>query len=708
MSSTLRSSSASKLTIADVLAGLRRHLVLILLPPVLLVTLAIAYLLVAHRYYQASSRIELNGNSAPVTLDRSAASAANADALEVNTFLQTQVQILQSEAIALRVIHELNLEQAPTFKLTGADAAGQEGTLENSPKRLDHVLNVFQKNLSVQVIPATHLIEVRYTDRDPNRAAAVVNDVVQSLVAYDDQTRFTASSQMNGFLGQELAALRKHSEDLQTKLQTMQQQGGVLSSNGVDPQGRPESYSPALDRVRGSSELLLQAETNAILKQAVYNIAKNGNAEAISTLSGTSLANSSPGVNSSFTALQTLRAQEATLEQQLDQARTRYGARFPKLIELQSSLDAVQRSIKAEVQRIGDRAKSDYQVAEVTETADRKIYEQARREAVDLNGRAAEYGVVKEEADQSRKLYQDLLGHVQEAGVLQGLHASTVTVVDQARPASKPSRPNRPLILAGALLAGLFFGLVGAFAAETLGDRIVSVRAVEEASGAPALAVLPAYSGLSPSESYSEAIRTLRARLLGAPDLTAARILLIASSVPREGRTTLALELARALAQNERRILLVESDLRNPTLNRLLPNQDTNGLAETLAHSAGVRPSVPFAENPSLSVLGAGHPVGSAADVLDSPLLRTRLAEWSSQYDLILLDSPPALTCADALELARLADRILFVVRESVVSGDQVRAALESLLGVISADKISTVVNAARNGLHAYDLPRPS
>ena len=701
MSSTLQSSQASKITVADVLASLRRHLALVLLPPALLLALAIAYLLIAHRYYQSSSRIELNGSSAPVTLDRSAAAAGNLDALSVNTFLQTQVQVLQSEAIALRVIRDLDLQDAPAFKTAGLDAAGPGASLESSPKRLDHVLSVFQKNLSVQVIPATHLIEVRYTDRDPNRAATVVNHVVEALVSYDDQTRFNASSQVNGFLGQELAALRKHSEDLQTKLQKIQQQGGVLSSNGIDPTGRPESYSPALDRVRGASELLLQAETNAILKQAVYNIAKNGNAEAISTLSGTALANSSPGVNSSFTELQTLRSQESTLQQQLDQARTRYGPRFPRLIELQSSLDAVERSIKAEVQRIGDRARSDYQVAQVTETADRKIYEQSRREAVDLNGRAAEYDVVRQEADQSRKLYEDLLGHVQEAGVLQGLHASTVTIVDPARPASKPSRPNPPLILAGALFGGLFFGLVGAFAAETMGGTIVSARGVEEVSGGPALAVLPAYFGSSPSESFTEAIRTLRARLLGAPDLATARVILIASSVSREGRTVLATELARALAQHQRRVLLIESDLRHPSLGPLLSLPDTGGLAEVLAGSSAVRPSVPFPGNPSLSVLGAGHPSGSPADVLDSPLLRTRLTEWSTQFDVILLDSPPVLSSADALELARLADHTLFVVRESAVSRVQLSAALETLLGVTSGNKISTVVNAARNGSHA-------
>ena len=453
--------------------------------------------------------------------------------------------------------------------------------------------------------------------------------------------------------------------------------------------------------MRGASELLLQAETNAILKQAVYNVAKNGNAEAISTLSGTALASSSPGVTSSLTELQTLRSQEATLQQQLDQARTRYGPRFPKLIELQSSLDAVERSIKAEVQRIGDRARSDFEVAEVTETADRKIYEESKREAVDLNGRAAEYDVVRQEADQSRKLYEDLLGHVQEAGVLQGLHASTVTIVDQARPASKPSRPNSPLILAGALVGGLFLGLVGAFAAETLGDRIVSPRMVEEVSGGPALAVLPAYSGSSPSESFTEAIRTLRARLLGAPDLAAARVILIASSVPREGRTLLATELARALAQHGRRVLLVESDLRHPSLGPLLPPPDTGGLAEALAGSATPRPGVPFPESPSLAVLGAGHASGSASDLLDSPLLRTRLAEWSTQYDFLLLDSPPVLSFGDALELARLADHTLFVVRESAVSRVQLNAALESLLGVTSGSKISTVVNAARNGSHA-------
>lgn len=688
-------SQKQPLTIADVTAALRRQLGYLFLPPILLVCLAGAYLTVAHRYYAASSQIEISGSNKNMVFDTPGGSTST-DALEVNSMLQTQARILTSEQIALRVIKDLNLEETPTFKISATPPPGKGPALETSPERTDHALTVFGQHLTAQVIPSTRLLQVRYTDRDPQRAAAVVNLVVQALIDYNFQTRYNASKLASGWLGEQLTELRSHSEQLQARVLQMQQDSGVLASTAVDGDGRSQSFSPALERVRAASDLLLQAQTNTVLKRAIYDAAKDGKAEAISALSGTALANSSPGVNSSLSVLQGLRGQEAALQQQVDQARTKYGARFPRLVELQSSLDAVHHSIDDEARRISDRAENDYRIAQVAESADRRLYDQARRDALGLNGRAAEYDLLRQEADESRKLYEDLLRHLQEAGIVQGLHASDLTIVDRARPPSKPSRPDRALILGASLLAGVFFGLVLVFAVETLGDKIVSGKALESVSGKRPLARLPIFRGEAPSEAFLEALRALRSRLLRGPEAASRGIILVTSAGPKEGKSTVAQQLASSLAQYERKVLLVDADLRSSTITTRLNGGGKRGLAEILANPNDELSMLKIDGSPGLDVLPSGNSSKPPSDLFESPAFREYLAKWRKEYRFILLDAPAVLQYSDALSLAAVADEVFVVCRESVVSTTNLRACLAALSSVTADNNIDLILSAVR------------
>jgi capsular exopolysaccharide synthesis family protein len=651
--------------------------------------------MVAHHYYTAVSRVQVAGTNKALGLDSFAGSNSVGDALETNNILQTQLQIIQSETIALRVIKDLGLESDPGFATS--EKVDTSSPLESSPKRLDHVLSVFSQRLGAQVIPNTRLIDIHFSARDPRRAAEVVNHIVQALIDYNFQARYKANSEAAQGLNDQLSALRRHSEDLQAQLIAMQQKAGVVSSDAVDGQGRPESYSPALDRVRGASEMLLQAQASLVLKKAVYDVAKGGNAEAISTLSGTALAGSSPGVNSSFTVLQSLRNQQALLQQEIDQASTKYGTHYPRLIELQTSLSSVQDSIKQETERISRRAENDYRIAQISEEADRRIYEEARNEAVTLNGKAAEYSLLRQEAEQSRKLYDDLLNHLQEAGILQGLHASNLTVVDPARAPSKASSPKVPVTVGAALFLGLFVGFVLAFAVETVGNKVVSPRTLGTQLGAPPLAALPAFAGASASDSFDEGIRVLRARLHESSDASSGQALLVTSAIPREGKSVVALQLARSFAQRGRRTLLVEADFRAPSLAARLDLPTSVGLADLLDGSNITVMPLSAGVATSLHVLPAGQASSHAADLLDSDQMRSLLVQWRRQYDVVILDSPAVLPFSDTLPLLDQVDYTLMVVREGRVSRDQVASAVELLLGFIPGSKIGVLLNATRN-----------
>jgi uncharacterized protein involved in exopolysaccharide biosynthesis len=332
------------------------------------------------RRYKATSVIQLQKSSSDsLGLDSlmGAATGGASDDMSVNVDLQTQADILQSDALALKVIKDLNLAQNEDFKphfspigwVMGlvsprGPADPVHASLEDSPGRRLHVVKVFGSNLKVKVTAGTRLLEVDYTNRDPKVAAAVVNHLVQSLIDFTFQTKFIATNQVSEWLEGQLGDLRKQSEQLQSRVVALQQGSGIFGVGGTDPQGKPVVYSPILDRLQQSTAQLSQAQMNHILKASLAEVVKTGNAELISQLSGTSIATSgSSGVSNSLVLIQNLRLQEATLKAQIDQDSSQFGAAYPKLIEETASLKGVQQSLQEEIKRTAERVQNDLEVA---------------------------------------------------------------------------------------------------------------------------------------------------------------------------------------------------------------------------------------------------------------------------------------------------------------------------------------------------------
>ena len=464
-------------TLRDLLRIFHRRKRAIVLTASVVFLLSVCACVFMTRRYTAHSVIQLQKSSSDsLGLDSlmGAASGGASDSLSVNIDLQTQADILQSEALALKVIKDLDLEQNEDFKPHFSPVGWAMGlisprgpadpahaSLEDSPGRRGNVVKAFGNNLKVKVTAGTRLLEVDYTNRDPKVAAAVVNHLVQALIDYTFQTKFIATNQVSQWLEGQLGDLRKQSEQLQSRVVALQQGSGIFGVGGTDPQGKPVIYSPVLDRLQQSTAQLSQAQMNRVLKASIAEVVKTGDAEMISQLSGTSIANSSgQGVMNSLTLIQDLRRQQATLQAQIDQDSSQFGAAYPKLIQERASMKGLQQSLQEEIGRTAKRAQNDFKVASKAEQGARAAYETDRSAAEKLNDKSIEYAILSKEADQSQALYQDLLKRLKEAGILEGLHSSNVTVVDQATVPARPSKPQVPLYLA--LGAGL--GLLSAAA----------------------------------------------------------------------------------------------------------------------------------------------------------------------------------------------------------------------------------------------------
>ena len=642
------------------------------------------------RRYEASGIVQLQKSSSDsLDLDSMMGSAlgGGGDSMSENVDLQTQANILQSDTLALKVINELNLEQNKDFKssvnplglVTGLisphgppETAGR--TLENSPRRRARALKVFHNHLKVKVTAGTRLIEVNFTNPDPSVSAAVVNHLVQSLIDFTFQTKFAATSQVSNWLTGQLGDLRKQSEDLAAQVVTMQKETGLFGVGGSDLQGKPIIYSPILDRLQASTAQLSQAQMNRLIKASVYQVVKTGNAELISELSGATLAgSSSPGVSGSLALIQSLRAQHATLEAQIGQDAAVYGSAYPKLIEERASLKRLEQSLQDEIARIAERAKNDNEIAEKTLSGSERAYHADRSAAEKLNDKAIEYSIVQREANESQQLYQDLLKRLKEAGILEGLHSSNITIVDSASPPSDPSTPNVPLFLTVGLAAGLFFGISATMLVDAVDNKVQGVEEVE-ALGISLIGLIPQVKTEemekgailldSRFSAFQEAVRRLRSTLLISRSGRPPQVVLITSGNPAEGKSLLSLNLAVSLAQFDKKVLLLEADMRRPVLMRRLGINEPKGLSVLLADGAATMETLLIHPDfPTLRFIPAGPVPPYPSELIGSPRMQSLISHWQTQYDFILIDCPPVLPVTDVQLIANMADATILVAR---------------------------------------------
>ena len=676
---------ANDLSIADLwpIYLRRKHVFYLILAAVVLPVLR--YCCVATRRYEASGTVEVQNQmvGGMELSDVFNSQELSTDAMTTGLDLQTQADILESQTLALQVIRELNLEQSTDFQRQGVltkvlslVSFGKGRAAIDEPSRMARDLDIFNKNLKVKVESGTRLIHVSYRSADPLVAAAVVNHLITGLVEFNLQTRSAAGTHASKWLSGQLGDLRQQSENLQSKVVKLQQQMGVFSLGSNDSTGKEQIYSTVLDQVQQDTAALSAAESNRILKGALYEVVKDGNPELISGLTGNNMGGASSAVSNSLAVIQSLREQEATLKQDIAHDSAKFGANYPPLNEKRAAQTGLEQSIAAEDSRIAARAKSDYQIAVNAENNTRNLFEQARQKAAQLNDKAIEFTIAQKQADESRGLFEDLSKRLQEAGLVQGLRPSNIATVDPGQTPSKPGFPNIPLFMAAAVGAGLFFGSAGAVFADIVDRRVQTIDEIEHGD-LPLLGVVPhlkskhgGYSleDVSASRStFNEAMRGLRISLMWNNVLQAPRVVLVTSALAGEGKSTIAKGLAMAMAQQGRKVLLIEADLYRPCMKTDLDLDNRGGLRMVLREDT-CNPDdgmvTPFPVRlPNLQILQAGDAEAESADLLESSRMNSLIKSCRDRFDTIILDGPPILSATDAVPLSMLADTTILVAR---------------------------------------------
>jgi len=673
-------SQFDEVLVAEVRRMFRQRRRLIAACTVVCLLLAGGYLLVKAPQFEAGAQIEVRpAGTNSLGLDETAAKVFSPS--EANTQLQTAAQVLQSKAIALEVMRQLHMAERSDF----AGRWRQEGSVpvESLPPGIrDQLLQRFQRALTVSVVPKTDIVSVRFKARNAELSAAVVNAVINSYTERKIRTSYDSAMQVSNWLSGQMDDLKSKASESQEKLAELQRTTGLI--------GADETSNIVTDKLKQLDEQLTAAQADRVVKEARYRIATSGNPELVAT--------AAPDPT-----LQLLRAQEAELRLQYTQLNTKYGNGYPKLAEVTAQVAKVDQAIDVQLNKLSERYKNDYTAAANTETMLRAAFEEQKQKAYDLNHGAAQYAILKHEVETTRDLYETLQRKLKEAGISAGLASANIGLVDAAQVPSEPVEPRVPVVLGLGLGAGLALGTLGAVVLEAMDTTIRSGEEAEALCAVPSLATIPrmdrettasrfwphvveneqewnVIAAMEPHSKAAESYRTLRSSLLlGARG--DARVLVITSALPSEGKTLTAVNCATVLAQQGSKVLLVDADLRRSSLHRNFGIRREPGLGDVLDGRCAANEAVVTVESvPHLSVVSSGRPVAYPAEALASEAMATALGRWRAEYDHVVIDTPPVAMVTDAVVLAARADAVLLVAMASGTTRQALRRTRDLLL----------------------------
>ncbi len=683
--------SSDEITLQDLFRVLTRRRRIIALSVVSVLLVGILYCVLRARRYDAVADLAINPEGSN-SLDMGEITAnLGAGGLGFEEKLGTQVRILKSKSLAWTVVEELRLDKDATLNMRNerfhlgppACGASYQNTDKIPAECRDVILDSFAKSLTVESIPRTQAVEITFRSTNPAVAREVVNHLASAYTRRVFMTRYDDTMKASDWLQGQLGQIKAAAEDAQARLSKFQRDTGIF--------GTDENDNLVLSKLDDLSKELTDAEADRILKEAQYRIALSGNPELMGTIVPDSV-------------LPVLRGQEADLKNKLAQANSEYGANYPAVVQLRNQLQQVDTSLHKETADIQERFRTSYQISADTEKQMRAAFDRQKQIAYNMSEGLDQYGILKREVEANNDLYNDLQKQLKEAGVLVSLRAATVDAIDLATLPTKTAEPKIPLVLALSLICGFGLGTGLAFAAENLDEIIRDPDEFDTLTTIPLFGVIPhmkperrkqndqealrlrdheeaAITVLQrPQSMEAEAFRALRTSLQLASAGTPPKVVLISSTLPGEGKTTVSLNLAAALSHQGKRVLLVDGDLRAGTLGTQMNISTNSGLSAALAGAGDWRDSILIPPGvPNLSVLQAGKRPPNSAELLGSAQMKQFLDQWKVEYDHVIIDSPPILLVTDAVLISQWVDVVLLVSRIGITPRSAFRRATDVL-----------------------------
>jgi len=621
-------------------------------------------------------------------IERDSPKIVNVEGLQPNgavqdaEFFQTQYGLLKSRSLAERVVKSLNLQNDSSFTKTGWRPAQDGSTNPPSPEvdraaRIERATDHLMLGLHVDPVRASKLVAVGYDDPNPGKASQIANQVSTDFIQSNLERRYEASAYARSFLESRLAQVRQKLEDSERQLAayaTSQQiiNVGTVGATKTDPTGNGAQSLTAVD-LDSMNRALADAQQGRILAEQKWRAAE--------TVQGLGL----PELQSSKT-MDTLRDRRTALSADYQEKLKTFKPEYSAMVQLKAKIDEVDREIAESKSSVKDSLHAQYAIALNNENALSAKVRGLKSSFLDLQNRSIQYNIIRRDVDTSRSFYEGLLEREKEVAVA-GVGSNNVSVVDAARIPRKPIQPRPAINLALSGGLGLLLGFALAFGLDQLDHSIKSPSDVETKLRLPLLGAIPFVKDkleplqamTDPRSAIAEAYISARtALLLSTPDSLPSP-LLITSAQPSEGKSTTASALASSLAAIGRNVLLIDADLRNPSLHKMFAVRNLSGFSNILAGISEVDAEIQQTSLPNLKLLPGGPTPPNPAELLTSDRLHTILNDASSKYDVVILDGPPVMGLADAPLLAAAASGTILVVEAGETGHQMALTALKRI-----------------------------
>lgn len=655
----------------------RRWLVLSVLAGV--VALALLATLMATPIYRATTVMQLEKEGAQIVKIEGIQPGGEGWDPE---FLQTQYELIRSRSLAERVANELDLDQAALDRLNEPGWLGRMlGLLRPQSQKekqqtaqsakdvaneLRDATNLVKAGLSVEPVRNSRLVRIHYDSPSPEFSARLANAIAEGFIASGLERRFGASSYAKTYLEDQLKLVKAKLEQSERQLVAFAQKENIVN---VGENGQ----SLAAQNLTELNAALATAQDQRIRAEARWRQASSG------PMPADMIGNSN---------IRILQQQKAELRGEYQQKLQTFKPDYPEMQQLKGQIDELDRQIAQETGGVRASVRAEYSAAATQERMLMGQIASLRDQALNVDGRSIQYNILKREVDTNRELYDGLLQRFKEVGAASDVRANNISVIDRADVPRWRFKPNLLLNLAIGLLLGGMLGVLAAFLLEFLDDTIKTPEDVEQKLRLAVLGIIPK---LGPKESvttaaadsrsaFSEAYRSVRTALQFATDHGVPRTLLVTSAGPGEGKSTTSLVLARNFAQLGKRVLLIEADLRNPSLHRTLGLKSEIGLSNVLSGAASLAEGTQDTDDDRLKVVLAGPLPPNPAELLSGSKLVSMLTVASERYDQIIIDGPPVLGLADAPILSNATDGTLLVVNSAKTKIGAAQAALKRLV----------------------------
>ena len=620
--------------------------------------------------YSASARLEVSREQKNVT---NVQGVENAEAGRNQEFYNTQWALLEARSLAERVAREMRLASNDAFFAAhGETPEGDDGAESGSAARRERekqAVDLLLKHVSISPVRGSSLVDVGYTSASPELSAKVANTWTQQFIVSNMQRRFSSTSDARRFLEGRLEELRGRLEKSERDAVNFAANKGIVqvSRNAEAGGGKSDLTLAGMDLSLLNVELAKATAQRVAAESRLNVVNRSATAESLASQS-----------------LATIRARRAETAADYAKMLTQFEPEYEPAVALKEQVAAFDQSIAREENRIAGTRSGEYREALQRER-------QLRERVEDLKGRLAEeerngiqYQIYMREADTNRQLYEGLLQRYKEIGVA-GIAANNIAIIDTAKPPTIPSSPNLLLNVALSLIAGIGLAGLATLALNQIDEGLRNPADVHRAIQLPLLGSVPETDDSvidllrDPKTALSEAYFSIQSNIAFSTDHGVPRSLMVTSTRPAEGKSTTSYALATILARSGRRVLLIDADMRSPSLAGFVGLSNDSGLSNYLAGEDGWQELVHENGSGVPAYMLAGPSPPSAAQLLSTDRLSKLIGLLSERFDHVVVDSPPILGLADAPLLSRAVEGVVFVVEADGVSVRGIRSALQRL-----------------------------